>query len=571
MNLPNFFPSTQSRVFRHPRVAPTAAALTLTVALLAGCSSAADSQSDPTSSTPTNVSQSQELELQSAQATTSSGTPMTVDEAMEVNHSYWTFKGDISKEATPITLTGNSATSTSSSVTVNGSTVTITAGGTYKVTGSLAGQLVVDVPDEDEVRLILADANITNTTGPAVLLNNADGVLLELAANTCNTVSDTATVEEGADENAALFSHVDLQISGEGTLLINGGGEDGIASKDDLVITAGTIKVVATDDGLRGKDAVVITGGDVQITAGGDGLKTTNEEETDRGYFLITGGDLTIAAGSDGIDSAQDALFDGGNVLITQSEEGVEAQNLLIGAGTLDITSSDDGLNATWGSTSAETGTETGTDAGPTAGTGPGAGGPMGDVDDGSNLVIYGGTVTIDAEGDGVDSNGSLTISGGTVTIFGTSTGGNGAFDANGTFTLSGGDVLAISAGQMEQGPSEVSQALVEATASGTSGTTVTVSAKGAVLREVAAAKNFGYVLYSSPQLSEGDLVNIATGGTSVEVSAAMESSSAGMGPGGMGGRGGPDLPGGGDLPEGRPEEMGGMEPPSGPEAPAGT
>lgn len=511
------------------RMAPTAAAPTLTAALLVGCSSAANSQSEPTSSSPASVAQSQDSEVGAAQSTATSQTSMTVDEAMQANHSYWTYKGDVSEEATPIKLNGDYATSASSNVTVDGSTVVITTGGTYEVSGSLTGQLVVDVADGEEVRLVLADASVTNPQGPALLLNNADGVLVELAANTSNTLSDTATFEQDADENAALFSNVDLQIGGEGTLEVNGGGEDGIASKDDLVITGGTVKVAATDDGMRGKDALVITGGTVEVTAGGDGLKTTNEEEADRGYFLITGGDLTVTAGSDGIDAAQDALFDGGSVTIAQSEEGVEAQNLLIGGGTLDITSSDDGLNATMGSSATET------EAAATAE--PGAGGPTGDVDDGSNLVIYGGTVTIDAEGDGIDSNGALTISGGVITVFGTSRGGNGAFDANGTFSLVGGDVLAVSAGQMEQGPNQVSQPLVESALSGTAGSTITVSANGAVLREVSPVKAFGYVLYSSPQLSEGDAVSISAGDVAVEVKAGLTPSTGGMAPGGNGGR----------------------------------
>lgn len=540
MNLTNFSPIARSTATRRSRMAPTAAALTLTAALLAGCTSAADSQSETTSSPAAEVRQSQDDSDQTVQsAASTTGMPMTVAEAMEANHDYWTFEDAAESTITAIKLSGTSATSTSDSVTVSGSTVTITSGGTYEVSGNLTGQLVVDVADDEQVKLVLAGINITNSQGPALLLNNADGVLIELAANTSNTLSDTATFAQDADENSALFSHVDLQISGEGTLEVSGGGEDGIASKDDLVISGGTIKVDATDDALRGKDALVITGGTVEVTAGGDGLKTTNEDEADRGYFLITGGDVSIVAGSDGIDSVQDALFDGGTVLIQQSEEGVEAQNILIGGGTLDITSSDDGLNATWGSSTADADAQANTQMG----------GPIGDMDDGSNLVIYGGDVTVNAEGDGVDSNGSLTISGGTVTVFGTSTGGNGAFDANGTFSLTGGDVLALSAGQMEQGPAQVSQALVEAALSGTSGSTVAVSVNTATLREVSATKNFGYVFYSSPALNEGDVVTISAGSTVVQATAALSSSSGGMGggaPGGPGGRPGGGAPGDG-------------------------
>ncbi len=45
--------------------------------------------------------------------------------------------------------------------------------------------------------------------------------------------------------------------------------EDGIASKDGLVIAGGTITVTAPDEGIRGKDYLVIRGGTSDITAGG--------------------------------------------------------------------------------------------------------------------------------------------------------------------------------------------------------------------------------------------------------------------------------------------------------------
>ncbi|HEY7812122.1 MAG TPA: carbohydrate-binding domain-containing protein [Nakamurella sp.] len=48
-----------------------------------------------------------------------------------------------------ITLSGSTATSTSDTVTVDGGTVTITAAGTYRISGTLTdGQVVVDVPGD---------------------------------------------------------------------------------------------------------------------------------------------------------------------------------------------------------------------------------------------------------------------------------------------------------------------------------------------------------------------------------------------------------------------------------------
>lgn len=529
--------ATASRTLRQSnggwlRPAPTLAALTLTSALLVGCTSSGEASGEQSATS---------AGLRSDQATSQSvanvsDRPMTVEEAVAQNHDYWTVDEDVRAAQQPQTITlkdtGASISSSSSGVSIEPGVVTITEAGTYTITGAYQGQLVVDAGDDAQVTLIFDDVSIDNAAGPAVLLSSADGVEVQLAAGSQNSISDAATYAEDADEDAALFSHVDLNITGEGSLEVTGNGSDGIASKDDLVITGGSLTVTAADDGLRGKDALVITGGDVDVTSIGDGLKTTNEDEADRGYFLISDGNVTIEAGDDGIDVISDALFSGGTVTVTGSVEGVEAQNILVGGGILDVTSSDDGLNATVGSTTTE---ETADAATAAPGAGQMGGASMGD--DGSNLVLYGGTVTIDAQGDGIDSNGNLTISGGEITVFGTSSGGNGAFDVNGTFTLSGGDVLALSAGQMEQTPSVVEQAFVSTTASGSEA--VTITANNAALRDTAAPRAFGYVFYSSPSLAEGDVVTVSTGSSSVEATATLEGGAMGMGgPGKMGGPG---------------------------------
>ena len=529
--------ATASRTLRQSnggwlRPAPTLAALTLTSALLVGCTSSGEASGEQSATS---------AGLRSDQATSQSvanvsDRPMTVEEAVAQNHDYWTVDEDVRAAQQPQTITlkdtGASISSSSSGVSIEPGVVTITEAGTYTITGAYQGQLVVDAGDDAQVTLIFDDVSIDNAAGPAVLLSSADGVEVQLAAGSQNSISDAATYAEDADEDAALFSHVDLNITGDGSLEVTGNGSDGIASKDDLVITGGSLTVTAADDGLRGKDALVITGGDVDVTSIGAGLKTTNEDEADRGYFLISDGNVTIEAGDDGIDVISDALFSGGTVTVTGSVEGVEAQNILVGGGILDVTSSDDGLNATVGSTTTE---ETADAATAAPGAGQMGGASMGD--DGSNLVLYGGSVTIDAQGDGIDSNGNLTISGGEITVFGTSSGGNGAFDVNGTFTLSGGDVLALSAGQMEQTPSVVEQAFVSTTASGSE--TVTITANNAALRDTAAPRAFGYVFYSSPSLAEGDVVTVSTGSSSVEATATLEGGAMGMGgPGKMGGPG---------------------------------
>src|SRR5699024_12417709 len=120
-----------------------------------------------------------------------------------------------------------------------------------------------------------------------------------------------------------------------------------------------------------------------------------------------------------------------------------------------------------------------------------GRGGGM-DADDGSELVISGGTVVIDAEGDGIDSNGSLSITGGEVTVFGTQTGGDGAFDANGDFGIEGGTVIALSAGEMEEVPAGEGQGWFAAATAGGQGTVVDFTDCEEELDSITGVKDFG-------------------------------------------------------------------------------
>ena len=214
--------ATASRTLRQSnggwlRPAPTLAALTLTSARLVGCTSSGEASGEQSATS---------AGLRSDQATSQSvanvsDRPMTVEEAVAQNHDYWTVDEDVQAAQQPQTITlkdtGAAISSSSSGVSIEPGAVTITAAGTYTITGTYQGQLVVDAGDDAQVTLIFDDVSIDNAAGPAVLLSSADGVEVQLAAGSQNSISDAATYAEDADEDAALFSHVDLNITGEGS------------------------------------------------------------------------------------------------------------------------------------------------------------------------------------------------------------------------------------------------------------------------------------------------------------------------------------------------------------------
>ncbi len=66
-------------------------------------------------------------------------------------------------------------------------------------------------------------------------------------------------------------------------------------------------------------------------------------------------------------------------------------------------------------------------------------------------LIINGGRITIDADGDGLDSNGTIEITGGYTIVYGPSDSANGALDYGSSCTVSGGTLVAVGASGMAQ------------------------------------------------------------------------------------------------------------------------
>ncbi|WP_166851120.1 carbohydrate-binding domain-containing protein [Isoptericola sp. BMS4] len=487
-----------------------------------------------------------------------------------------------------VSLDGDTASADGDGVTVDGSTVTVTQPGTYRISGTLDdGQVVVDSADDGVVRLVLDGADITSSTGAAVDVRDADQVSVVLADGSSNRLEDATEYAESDEDNAAnaaLYSTADMAISGDGALEVVGNANDGITGKDGLVIAGGTITVTAADDAVRGKDYLVVTGGTVDVDAGGDGLKSDADDDATAGYVALTDGDVTVQAGSDGVQGFTDVVVADGTLEVTGSEEGIEAATIVQSGGDVDVTSTDDGLNATVkeaeDSSTTDSSTEAGTNTDPGAsadsdGTGTadgqapvdgqapaddempqggppadgempegapqggGAGGGMG-VEEGASLTITGGTLHVDADGDGLDSNGVTVVSGGDIVIEGPTNGGNGALDSAGGLDVSGGSLLAVGASGMAESPdADSAQGWVALTADTTleAGTEVAVvDADGTAVASITLSKSAQSVVLSGSEITSGDTYTLTADGEQVGTATAGEAAEGGMGmPGGGG------------------------------------
>ena len=392
------------------------------------------------------------------------------------------------------------ASTNASGVSVKGNVVTITAAGTYHLSGSLTdGQIVIAAGEQDTVRVILDGVSLTSTTTSPFVVQSADEVLVYLAEGSTNSLTDSTTYTNTSDDapSAALYSKADLTIAGSGSLTVKGQSNDGIHSSDGLVLVSGTVTVTAVDDGIVGKDYLVLLDGNWKVTAGGDGVKSDNDEDSDRGYLLVAGGTLTVDSGDDGVKGYNTLGVTGGTVTVAHSVEGLESQHITISGGTVDVTSSDDGVNAAGGATG-----------------GNGGGEDVGDFD----VTVTGGALTVNSEGDGLDSNGNAAISGGTVVINGPSGAGNGALDVNGDLKVTGGVVAAAGSSGMAVVPSTSStQSGLQITfTSGVEpGTAVSIAAvDGTVVGTFVTTKSAQSLVYSSPAIKAGQTYTVYTGGT---------------------------------------------------------
>ena len=384
-------------------------------------------------------------------------------------------------------------------VSVENGTITITSGGTYRITGEYSGQVKIEATKTDTVRLVLDNAKITNSTGAAINVVSAAEAIIYTAAGTTNTVADEAnyTATGDDDPDAAIYSTANLTLTGEGSLSVEGAYEEGIHTTGGLVIASGTLEVNAANTGIKGKDYVDITGGIVNVTAAQDGIKSTNTDDESMGFTRLSAGSVTVSAGDDGLKAPHTLEISGGTLNIEKSNEGIEAQYINILDGDVTVNSTDDGINASLKDSSSDTSSDTTSGTATTgqqtqqnqngqvqqapAGGGAAPGGSQGSTGQNQNMPqpptdgampgggsgtfevvdaainISGGTVTVNAEGDGIDSNGTATFSGGTVTVNGPVAGGNNALDSNGDLLLNGGTVTAGSTADMFEAPSSAS------------------------------------------------------------------------------------------------------------------
>lgn len=453
---------------------------------------------------------------------------------------------------------------------IEGSDLTITAAGTYVITGSSSDGSITVKKGVTGVTLILQDLDLTSSTSAPLSINKESEAAVIVSGTVTLTdaedpadesSTDTAVAEAYDGAAVKVKSGASLTIAGSGTLNLNGDAKNGVkgAADADVTITGSvTVNVTAENNGIASEGTVTVLSGYVTITAEDDGIKSESDDET-TGTVTISGGDVSIKAGGDGIQAASLIDIAGGSVTIDAADDAIHSDgDVTITDGTVTIKCGDDAIHAEKNLVLGVDGSETGPEITVTASREGLEGayiclysgsGSFTATDDGANaadgnefnstatLTITGGDWYINSYGDGLDSNGAMTITGGTTIVFGSQDNGNSALDFDGSCTQTGGTLLVIGTSGMAQTPSAT--AVVYSGVSVSSGTTIEIKdASGNTLVSTEGTKSANWICFSGDALTEGSSYTLYLNGKSVSTQTAAAYTGSGMGMGGMMGGG---------------------------------
>lgn len=407
---------------------------------------------------------------------------------------------------------------------VSGGTLTVYAKGD----GMQAGE-IIDVSG--------GEVNITTTGEVASSASEMRdfGRFAQNATPTETTQTDTASDASSKGIKADWL----VDISG-GTLDLTTT-DHAIHCTSDMEISGGDITISSDNKGISAHGNLTFDGGKVNITKSTEGIETKT-------VMTINDGDISVTASDDGINAGGGNTFGGmgRNMAATDGQtmpNGMERPNTENmtppevtegmngmrhgGRGMGENMTPPDGQQMPDGQTPPEMpdGQVPQMPDGQTMPQMQGGGmrGGMGmnrdsaEISAEHHIQINGGTVYINAMGDGIDSNGSIVMDGGTVTIDGTTFSGNSALDHDGAMMVNGGTLTAVSAAGMVEIPGSASKqnvlcyTLSESVAAGAK--TEVKRSDGTVIASHTGKNAYQSFIFSSSELVTGETYTIYVNG----------------------------------------------------------
>lgn len=397
------------------------------------------------------------------------------------------------------------------------------------------GKLIVNAKSNNGItskdRLYIEDADIlVNAKNHGI--NGKDCNMIINSILNISTSGDGVRSTNNEDDNLGW-----IRIE-ESDVKINSN-EDGIQAESDLIILGGIVGVISGEGsentkinndfnrslsfvedmnteneisrkGIKATQNILLEAVEMKIDSFDDAIHS-NES------IRIVSGKYVLKTSDDGIHADGTIIIDNGNIQVLNSYEGIEASNIVLNNGEINIISSDDGININGGNDFSGLGnfdrifrkkkdmkfsgdmksgnilikpnelintkgeksgntinlaerkkfkeqnrnmenkftspTNDGNFEQPSAFFGENS--KSNDIE--NVLLINGGNIVVNAAGDGLDSNGKINMFGGNVIIYGPTNSENGALDYASTFEISGGTLIALGTSGMAQSTSNSS------------------------------------------------------------------------------------------------------------------
>ena len=482
-------------------------------------------------------------------------------------------------EGAGVSITGSTVTISKEgtylvSGTLDNGQIIVDAADTDKVQIVLANAVIncetsaaIYVKSADKVFVTLADGTTNKLSGGTEYIdtddNTVDGVIF---SKEDLTVNGTGSLEVNASYKHGIVSKDTLAVTG-GNISVNSVSQC-LAGKDEVKILDGTFLLTTSGKAVKSSNEDDTSLGNIYVAGGTFTVNSKDDSFHASGTMVIDGGTFTVESGDDAFHADQDLVINNGTITVTSCYEGLEAYRVSVNGGEISIQASDDGINAAQPKSSSAEGQDTsqgnsgkekpempsneqGKEITPRSGEdqsraqsdenlpqkgqqrrggGPGGKGVMGggqmgggmENDTNAYIKITGGTVYVDAGGDGLDSNGSLLISGGMVYVTGPVSDGDGAIDYNGDGIITGGTVIAVGSSGMAQGfvdSSTQCSVLHNLTAQQDAGTVITLKDKeGNELISFTPEKKYSSIVISSPRLQTGSTYTLTAGSEQAEL-----------------------------------------------------
>ncbi len=366
-------------------------------------------------------------------------------------------------------------------VEVDGKNINITSGGEYSIFGNLNDGMIY-VGTSDSVILTIDNANITNSNGPAIYIEDADKATIKFVSSETSYIASSSDVD---GKDAAIHCDAELSVEGIGSAKIVSKFGNGIESTENITIYNAACTIESGKHGINTDKLLHILSGYMSIYANeGNGLKA------EKG-LTIDGGNISLMVGSEGMESKGTLTVNGGNINIESLDDGIN-------------TGSPDSEKEAFNEDDRRDVTKVDSEFAKA-----------------HSITLNGGVLFIKTEGDGIDSNGDLAINGGKVIIDGPSARDDGSLDCDGAMTISGGMVFAISDGGMVQLPrsGDGQKTVCLDVGKQKQGSVIEIKdGDGILLMEHTANRDFSALIFSHNKLKEDNSYKVFVDGSLINV-----------------------------------------------------